>query len=95
MNSDQAMASWIDSWHMAHQMMVCRGSLRPDGTLAVQGAYAAPSGPDWGWRIVLDAREPDILRMTMINISPDTQGTPFARGEERLAVEAAFTRHVS
>ena len=64
--------------------MFCRGGLQPDGTLAVQGTYPAPTGPDWGWKIVLDPSLPDGLRMTMINISPD--------GEEALAVEAVYKR---
>ena len=92
---DRAIAAWIDSWHMAHQMMFCRGDLQPDGTLAVQGTYSAPGGPDWGWRIVLDARGPDRLVMTMINIAPDSMDIPPGRNREELAVEAVYSRRSS
>ncbi|MBA4072949.1 MAG: hypothetical protein C0497_14080 [Gemmatimonas sp.] len=42
--------AWTDSWHLAHQLMDCRGS--GDGnSVSVRGTYAAPPGPDWGWRL--------------------------------------------
>ena len=46
-------AHWIDSWHMSEGVMACEGAVEADGTIAVRGSYAAPPGPDWGWRIVL------------------------------------------
>ncbi len=69
--------------------MLCEGDIQPDGAARVKGSYAAPPGPDWGWRITI---KPPInapgsgesFRMTMHNITPD--------GEEMLAVEAAYTR---
>lgn len=94
-DSDQATAAWINSWHMAHQMMFCRGGMQPDGTLSVQGTYPAPSGPDWGWRIALDAREPGRLIMRMFNIAPDLLDIPAGRSREELAVEASYTRRPS
>ena len=94
LDSDQATAAWIDSWHMAHQMMFCRGGMQPDGTLSVQGTYGTPPGPDWGWRIVLDPREPDRLRMTMFNIAPEAFEIPAGRSSEELAVEAVYTRRI-
>jgi hypothetical protein len=48
------------------------------------GSYAAPPGPDWGWRIEIAAEQCKALRLVMFNIWPD--------GKEELAVEAAYVR---
>src|SRR5262245_41919027 len=42
-------APWTDTWHTGNQPMTCSGSAGP--ALSVRGSYAAPPGPDWGWRI--------------------------------------------
>jgi len=76
-------AYWIDSWHMGDLAMTCRGSVELDGIVSVRGSYAAPPGPDWGWRIDLTS-DGCKLRMVMFNIWPD--------GREDLAVEADYTR---
>jgi hypothetical protein len=77
-------ATWMDSWHTGGQPMACAGPLGP--ALSVRGSYAAPPGPDWGWRIdlVIDC---DTLRLVMFNVWPVEQG-----GKEELAVEAVYTR---
>lgn len=75
-------AVWLDSWHMGDTFMLCQGSLDPQGNLSVQGTYAAPPGPDWGWRIILETGEDNTLRLAMVNIVPD--------GREALAVEAIY-----
>jgi hypothetical protein len=77
------LAVWLDSWHMSDKFMSCRGTTDADGSVDLRGAYAAESGPDWGWRIVL-APAGDSFRMTMYNITPD--------GHEWLGVEATYTR---
>jgi GrpB-like predicted nucleotidyltransferase (UPF0157 family) len=77
-------AVWIDSWYMHDTFMLCQGSLDPQGSLSVQGSYAAPPGPDWGWRIILEPGEGDALRLVMVNIDPD--------GKEELAVEAQYRK---
>ena len=79
-------AHWIDSWHMAEGVMACEGAVEVDGSIAVRGSYAAPPGPDWGWRIVL---RPDgsALQVVMYNVTPD--------GQEALAVEATYARKPS
>lgn len=46
-------AVWIDSWHMSDKIMLCEGAAQADGSIQVQGSYAVPPGPDWGWRISL------------------------------------------
>jgi hypothetical protein len=81
-------AVWVDSWHMGNVMMDCPGTVSQEGRLDVLGAYAAPPGPDWGWRIVLELTEKDqpvdSFKMLMYNIPPE--------GKEELAVETIFTR---
>jgi Protein of unknown function (DUF1579) len=81
--STNANAVWIDSWHMSDKMMVCQGEVERDSVLNVRGSYAAPPGPDWGWRITAELVG-DELRLTMYNIWPD--------GKEELAVEASYRR---
>ena len=81
---DQVSASWVDSWHMQHKMMHCAGQVKTDGTVWVRGSYAAPPGPDWGWKIAIQPLPSDQFRLIMHNISPD--------GEEMLAVEVIYSR---
>lgn len=75
--------AWIDAFHNSDRMMICTGTVDADGTLNVRGSYAAPPGPDWGWRTRLGAAG-DRLSMVMFNITPD--------GQEELAVEAEYLR---
>ncbi|MGH7719029.1 MAG: DUF1579 family protein [Gemmatimonadaceae bacterium] len=77
-------AHWVDSWHMGRKVMVCSGPTPSDSTLTVRGTYAAPPGPDWGWRIDITPDGGRALRMVMFNVWPD--------GREELAVEASYTR---
>lgn len=76
-------ASWVDSYHMSGSIMTCTGRYRA-GVLDVLGSYAAPPGPDWGWRIVVDGSDRERLRILMDNVSP--------AGQADRAVEAEFTR---
>jgi hypothetical protein len=85
--ADTVTAHWIDSFHMGNKVMACTGP-RPEGrTLSVRGSYAAPPGPDWGWRIDLTPEDEGTLRMVMFNVWPESEG-----GKEELAVEASYTR---
>lgn len=77
-------AVWLDSWHMANQLMLCAGESASEHSVAVRGAYAAPPGPDWGWRITIAADSAEQFRLIMHNIMPD--------GVEALAVLVNFTR---
>ena len=77
-------ALWVDSWHMSDKVMTCEGASPDAVSLEVRGSYAAPPGPDWGWRTVIETAEDDLLRMVMYNISPE--------GTEYLAVEADYRR---
>lgn len=84
-NTGAVTAYWVDTWQMGTVAMVCRGDARPDGALCLVGSYAAPPGPDWGWRTVIQPGEDGThLRMTMYNVSPD--------GAEEIAAEASYTR---
>ena len=57
------------------------------GLLEVIGSYAAPPGPDWRWRTIVETAEEDRLQrlqIFMYNISPG--------GKEDLAVDATYSR---
>ncbi len=77
-------AHWVDTWHMGEGVMALRGTSDTDGSITVHGTYAAPPGPDWGWRIDLLPGDDSALRLVMYNITPD--------GQEELAVEADYAR---
>lgn len=78
-----ATAAWGDSWHMSQSIMHCEGII-DDRAFNVRGTYAAPSGPDWGWRITLTILAEHLINIVMHNISPE--------GKEDLAVRAEFAR---
>jgi hypothetical protein len=75
-----ATVHWIDTFHNGSKVMACTGTIDADGTVDVRGRYAAPPGPDWGWRIKILAPTHDRLQMEMYNIHPG--------GEEEIAVRA-------
>ncbi len=75
---------WIDSWHMGTKVMACTGTLPNGRTLGVRGTYAAPPGPDWGWRIDITPDERSKLGILMFNVTPD--------GQEAEAVRATYSR---
>lgn len=81
-----ATAAWGDSWHMSQNIMHCVGTIE-DRVFNVRGTYAAPPGPDWGWRIVLTILTEQSISIVMHNISPDTP-----EAKEDLAVRAEFAR---
>jgi hypothetical protein len=62
--------------------MACDGPGPKKATISVRGSYAAPPGPDWGWRIEITPDNNRKLRIVMFNIQPD--------GQEALAVEASY-----
>ena len=83
-NKTPARSIWIDSWHMRNQIMLCDGTKDDHNLISLLGAYPAPSGPDWGWRIEIEPPEGNTLVIRMINISPE--------GQETLAVLAQYRR---
>jgi hypothetical protein len=74
---------WYDSFHTGGTFMVFGSGTRTDTLLAATGSYAAPEGPDWGWRIEVHTLEPGVLLLRHYNILPD--------GQEAIAVEARYT----
>jgi hypothetical protein len=79
-----ATAAFVDSFHMGERIMQCAGTVDAQGVASVLGHYAAPLGPEWGWRIDVSPSGKAGLRIAMFNIAPD--------GTEYPAVQADFTR---
>ncbi len=75
---------WIDSWHNSDNVMAMAGRAETSTLLTAQGTYAAPPGPDWGWKIAVTPELDGRLRIVMYNISPE--------GQEFLAVEGEYAR---
>jgi hypothetical protein len=73
-NQSRAAAVWIDSWHMGELFMICSGTVSETGVIDVHGSYAAPPGPDWGWRTVIAPGEDGTFRLSMYNIPPGMEG---------------------
>jgi hypothetical protein len=78
-----ASAAWVDSFHMSSKIMFCTGTAA-DGSTDLRGSYAAPPGPDWGWRITIRSISADEMQLVMHNIHPE--------GQEDLAVQLDYTR---
>jgi hypothetical protein len=74
-------AQWKDSFHASDGMQL--HGLLHDGQLALYGTYPAGDGPDWGWRIELDTRDPEHLTLRMFNLFPSGEVYPAVdlRGE--------------
>lgn len=85
-NTQTISGHWIDTWHMGHQAMICLGTEPNGGTFTLRGSYAAPPGPDWGWRIEITAAAGvEALRIVMHNIWPEGDRVD-------PAVEAVYTK---
>lgn len=78
-------AVWVDSWHMGEVALVCEGAPTSGEEISVLGSYAAPPGPDWGWRTTIQTGAGDTFQLRMYNITPD--------GMAELAVEAVYQRN--
>lgn len=74
---------WIDSWHNGENVMSCEGTAN-GSAIDVRGTYAAPPGPDWGWRTAISTSPDGELAIVMHNVTPD--------GQETLAVEGRYRR---
>ncbi len=77
-------AIWRDSFHSGGTFMISDGTAEGPDAVQVLTHYAAPPGPDWGWRTHLRADGTDRFEIAMTNISPD--------GEEDLAVRMEYWR---
>ncbi len=67
-------AEWKDSFHAATGMTL--HGLMVDGVVRLYGTYPAGEGPDWGWRIELDFRDPEHVTLRMFNLFPDGNVVP-------------------
>lgn len=76
-------AFWTDSWHMAHQTMLCEGNENGNGSISVKGNYKVEGHPDWSWRTEIVPGN-DTFRYLMYNVTPE--------GEEEIAVEMDMSR---
>jgi hypothetical protein len=81
--SKELSGHWIDTFHMGRKVLTCLGVDQPDGAIALKGSYAAPPGPDWGWRIEITPG-PGSLKIEHFNIDGE--------GHEDPAVEADYVR---
>jgi hypothetical protein len=81
---DQYQASWVDSYHTNTAIMFCAGDRTGNGFFVLGSHPAADGGPDWGWRTELELVEPDQLRITAYDISPE--------GEETIATQTLLNR---
>lgn len=61
-------AAWKDTFH-ATSGMALHGRM-DGGLLVLYGTYGAGDGPEWGWRIEIDVRDPQHLLLRMFNIDP-------------------------
>jgi len=76
--------NWVDSFHSSRDILVCRREPSPAGALVGRGSYAAPPGPDWGWRITLRLNAEGEMDILMHNIWPE--------GREDIAVRIIAQR---
>jgi hypothetical protein len=66
-DSDRVDAVWVDSFHSSPTWLALSGEAgASDQPLVLTGSYPAPTGPDWGWQILL---HPDGL-ISMNNLVP-------------------------
>ena len=64
-------ALWADSWHQHPEARVCEGTVDEQGVISVGLEY----GDGWGWQIVLDATNRDVLALRMDNVIPPEVAT--------------------
>jgi hypothetical protein len=69
-------AVFLDTWHMGPKFMLMKGRIADGDKTIVNGSYAVPESPDWGWRIVLDPNHADGWQMLMLNVSPEGESYP-------------------
>ena len=74
--ADVATVHFADTFHTGDTVMECTGTATDDGVVAVAGTFAAPGGPDWGWRIAIEPVGREALRVVMHVVSPEGEVSP-------------------
>lgn len=74
-------AIWVDSFHQSGAFLLMAGVRSTASSHSARGSYPAPTGPDWGWRVSLDAESPERCVMRMFNITPDGEEADAVRME--------------
>jgi hypothetical protein len=64
-------AMWGDSWHQKPVPMSMSGRQESGTTVELDGDY----GGGWGWRIVFETTDAEMLRMRMDNVIPAEHAT--------------------
>ena len=77
-------SAWVDTFHMATDVMVSRGGPAGGGFLVLGSFPDGAGGPPWGWRTHVELAGPDRLLITAYIITP--------AGQEMKAVETEYTR---
>ena len=75
-------AYWMDTWHNGDKGLLCRGPAGDGDSLTVNGTFAAPPGPDWGWDIIFTPKPGEAFGIVMHVYTPE--------GEQGPAVEASY-----
>lgn len=69
-------AVFWDTWHMGPKFMHMKGAIDAAGATVVNGTYAVPESPDWGWRIQIDPASAGNAHLMMFNVSPEGEVYP-------------------
>jgi len=70
---------WRDSFHSGGDFLISNGKANTTSGVELLGHYAAPPGPDWGWRTHLRTEGVDGFEVAMTNIHPDGTEDPAVR----------------
>jgi hypothetical protein len=81
-------AEWQDTWHNTGGSTY--HGRAGEGTADFYGTYPAGDGPEWGWRISLDWRDPEHFLVRMYNLVPPSYAPP--DGVTALAVDLRGAR---
>ncbi|WP_026911702.1 DUF1579 family protein [Patulibacter minatonensis] len=78
---------WGDSWHQKPEPRVLSGT-SAGRVLTVSCTYAG----DWGWQVVVDASDPEVLHLSMHNVIPASAATDTMRAGPYPAMWAPLRR---
>ena len=79
---DAVQGIWRDAWHSSGEFLISDGKAEGPGDLQRSlGHYAAPPGPDWGWKTRLRVVGEDRFEIEMLKYPPEGEETPAVRME--------------